>query len=164
MPPRLILAASALLALAAAGPASAEETTGAASPAPGAPLAGQTDVFVGRVRQAIKDHDLALFENELIDWDGARPRTRRLTLFQIRGCLGRSVKTIAVEDLPKASPDQPLIPAGYRTNMPVTNLLRIEFAEQSASPEETPACVFMLAKKPPDSFRIVLVLPAPPAP
>lgn len=118
--------------------------------------------FVAKVRAAIVGHDLAYFENTLVDWDGARKRTQRLTLFQIRECFGRPIKTVALEPL-KPDPAVPLIPEGYRTNLPVTHLLRIAFDEQHAA-DETPACVFMLSKDPKASYRMVLVLPDAPPP
>ena len=118
--------------------------------------------FVEIVRTAISHHDIDVFENHLIDWDGARMRTRRLTLFQVRECFGRPVQSIALEDLPKATPDDPLIPDGYKSNRPVTNLLRIVFDEPDQAPGEMPACVFMLSKDPIASYKIAIILPTTP--
>ncbi len=147
------------------GAARADDDT--AHPGPGgrsdlAKVAATDDAFVARVRAAIADHDLGYFEKTLVDWDGARKRTQRLTLFQIRECFGRPVKSIALERL-IPDPDAPLVPDGYRTNRPVTHLLRIAF-EEAHAPGETPACVFMLSKDPNTTFRMALVLPKDAAP
>ncbi len=118
--------------------------------------------FVARVRAAVRDRDVAPFEKDLVDWDGARMRTRRLTLFQIRECFGRPVKSVSVEDLPKDAASEPLVSEGFRTNAPVTNLLRIEFDEPDHAPAETPACVFLLSKDKASSYKIALILPVAP--
>ena len=114
------------------------------------------DEIVVRIRAAVVERDLDYFEKRLVDWDGARKRTQRLTLFQIRECFGRPIKSVALEPL-KPDPDVPLVPDGYRTNLPVTHLLHIVFEEQHA-PDETPSCVFMLSKDPSATYRMALVL------
>ena len=158
----------------AAGPVIADGANGAtdrgaspvaASPAP-APtetgVSGSDDAVIASVRKAVVDHDLDFFDKRLVDWDGARKRTQRLTLFQIRECFGRPIKSVGLEPL-KPDPAAPLVPEGYRTNLPVTHLLRIAFDEQHG-PDETPACVFMLSKDAKASYRMALVLPTAPPP
>ena len=115
------------------------------------------DDIAFEIRKAIVDHNLDFFEKRLVDWDGARKRTQRLTLFQIRECFGRPIKSVRLELL-KPDPAAPLVPDGYRTNIPVTHLLRIAFDEQHA-PDETPSCVFMLSKDPDSTWHMALVLP-----
>ena len=145
----------------AGGPLLAE----GAADAPGAAAAASVstdDALVAKVRTAVANHDLDFFDKSLVDWDGARKRTQRLTLFQIRECFGRPIKSVGIEPL-KPDPSAPLVPDGYRTNLPVTHLLRIAFDEQHA-PDESPACVFMLSKDAKASYRMVLVLPTAPPP
>ena len=120
------------------------------------------EAFIATMRKAVADHDLDFFDKHLIDWDGARKRTQRLTLFQIRECFGRPIKSIGLEPL-KPDPAAPLVPEGYRTNLPVTHLLRIAFDEQHPA-GENPSCVFMLSKDPSASYRMVLVLSTTPSP
>lgn len=139
----------------AAGAARSEAATVAASPV-------TDDDLIAKVRAAFANHDLDFFEQHLVEWEGARKRTRRLTLFQIRECFGRPIKSAGLEPL-KPDPTAPLVPEGYRTNLPVTHLLRVVFDERHA-PGETPSCVFMLSKDPKASYRMVLVLPTAPPP
>ena len=73
-------------------------------------------------------------------------------MFQVRECFGRQIKSVGLEPL-KPDPTTPLVPDGYRTNLPVTHLLRIAFDEQHA-PDENPSCVFMLSKDPTASYRM----------
>ncbi len=154
----------------AGGPLLAEGATGApVAPSAAAPAAAPAvaststdDAMIAKVRKAVANRDLDFFEKTFVDWDGARKRTQRLTLFQIRECFGRPIKSVGLEPL-KPDPSAPLVPEGYRTNLPVTHLLRIAFDEQHA-PDESPACVFMLSKDPKASYRMVLVLPTAPSP
>ena len=152
---RTAATAAVLLALAASS-GQAQGVAGAGS--------AKADDLVGRVRTAVDNHDLDLFENHLIEWEGVRKRTRRLTLFQIRECFGRKIKSVAIAPLPKATPDAPLVPEGYKTSLPVTDLLRIDFDEPDHAPGETPACVFMLSKDAAAGYRMAIVLPTAPPP
>ena len=152
-----------VLADGASAPSPSEANPASANaPATSAPVPVGDEAFIGTVRKAVADHDLEFFDKHLIDWDGARKRTQRLTLFQIRECFGRPIKSVGLEPL-KPDPAAPLVPEGYRTNLPVTHLLRIAFDEQHAA-GENPSCVFMLSKDPGASYRMVLVLSTAPPP
>ena len=146
----------------AAGTPGAPDVSAAPVAAPAVPASATDDDLIAKVRAALANRDLDFFDKGLVDWDGARKRTQRLTLFQIRECFGRPIKSVGLEPL-KADPATPLVPDGYRTNLPVTHLLRIAFDEQHG-PDESPACVFMLSKDPKASYRMVLVLPNAPPP
>lgn len=150
------------LACACTGPVLADGTPAAPERSAALAVPATEGDLVAKVRAALANRDLDFFEKNLIDWDGARKRTQRLTLFQIRECFGRPIKSVGLEPL-KADPATPLVPDGYRTNLPVTHLLRIAFDEQHG-PDESPACVFMLSKDPKASYRMVLVLPTAPPP
>lgn len=158
----IAIASGPVLADGAAGSPGAAVPAKSAAAAASATAPATDDDFVAKVRKAVVDHDLDFFDKVLVDWDGARKRTQRLTLFQIRECFGRPIKSVGLEPL-KPDPAAPLVPEGYRTNLPVTHLLRIAFDERHG-PEETPACVFMLSKDPKMSYRMVLVLPTAPPP
>ena len=135
-----------------------------AEPQAAAPTAAdpQAAAFADRVRGALTQHDLDFFENQLVNWDGVRARQRRLTLFQIRECFSRPIKDVSVEPL-KSEADTPLVPAGFKTNMPVTHLLRVTFDEPGSGKEDQPACVFMLSRVQ-ASYRIALILSTAPHP
>src|SRR5215471_20260860 len=90
--------------IAAVGPAGATDTS--APPAKGtegqafaSALPGQRDELIAYVVHALNTHDLDAIDR-LVEWDGARPLRRRMTLYQIRYNFGRPIKSAVVEAFP----------------------------------------------------------------
>ena len=163
-PIQAALAAAWLACLIGAPPAHADDAHPGTPAGAGATEAAapQAAAFADRVRLALNNHDLDFFENQVVNWDGVRPRQRRLTLFQIRECFARPIKDVSVEPL-KRDASTPLVPEGFKTNMAVTDLLRVTFDEPKSDKQDQPACVFMLSREP-TRFRIALILSTAPHP
>ncbi|MFO1074490.1 MAG: hypothetical protein U1E17_17755 [Geminicoccaceae bacterium] len=118
------------------------------------------DQLVTTVRQALLEHDLAVFD-ELVNWDGATKMKRRLVTYQMRYGFGRPIRSIALEPFPataQATLDQE---GRFKTNMPVSQQLRVVFDEPDTASGHPPTALFLVGRQD-DAYRIALVVPVKP--
>ena len=155
-----IVLAAALTAVASAAPAD-EPTTAAASatgaqilPAP--PLPARSDELVAYVTRALNAHDIDAMDR-LVEWQGARPVRRRMTLYQIRYNFGRPIKSVAVEPFPADGFHDAGAELNLKPNLPVVERLRVVFDEPAGPQGEEPASVFLLGRED-GVYRISLLL------
>lgn len=152
--------AGALRLLAAAGLAGAlglSAARAAEAPAPAAPLPSQPDEVVSYVTKALAAHDLDAFER-IVEWKGARPIRKRMTLSQIRYSFGRPIKSATVEPFPADGFQRAKDMLDLDPNMPVTEQLKVVFDEPVGVEGGTqPTSVFLLGKED-GRYRIGLLL------
>jgi hypothetical protein len=139
-------------------PASTAET--ARAQASSDPLPARPNELVAYVTHALMAHDLDAFDR-LVEWEGARPVRRRMTLYQLRYNFGRPIKSAAVESFPPDGLGDARALLNLKPNLPVTERLRVVFDEPPGADGEEPASVFLLGKKD-GVYRISLLLGAPP--
>ena len=132
----------------------------AAGGAQAAPLPTTDDQLVGTVRQALLDHDLAVFD-ELVNWDGASTMKRRLVTYQMRYGFGRPIRSIGLEPFPETAQRTLDQEGTFKTNMPVTQQLRIVFDEPDTRYGHPPTALFLIGRQD-DAYRIALVVPVKP--
>jgi hypothetical protein len=162
---RLWAIAAITAAIAVAGPELAIDkpaapAKGADAQASASPLPGQSDELIAYVTHALKSHDLDAIDR-LIEWEGARPIRRRMTLYQIRYNFGRPIKSAAVEPFPVDGLSDAKAELNLKPNLPVTERLRIVFDEPSGPDGDAPASVFLLGKEN-GIYRVALLLAAGP--
>lgn len=147
------LAAAGLFGLMGVAAAPAAE-----APAPAAaPLPSQPDEVVTYVTNALTTHDLDAFER-IVEWKGARPIRKRMTLSQIRYSFGRPIKSATVEPFPTDGFQRAKDMLDLDPNMPVTEQLKVVFDEPVGVEGGTqPTSVFLLGKED-GRYRIGLLL------
>jgi hypothetical protein len=101
-------------------------------------------------------HDLDAMDR-LVEWDGARPVRRRMTLYQIRYNFGRPIKSVQVEPFPPDGLQDARAQLNLKPNLPVTERLRVVFDEPAGPDGELPASVFLLGREN-GVYRISLLL------
>jgi hypothetical protein len=160
---RLGAIAALTAALVVAGPALATDTP--AAPAGGtdaqasaSPLPGQSAELIAYVTLALNTHNLDAIDR-LVEWEGARPIRRRMTLYQIRYNFGRPIKSVAVEPFPAGGLRDAKAELNLKPNLPVTERLRVVFDEPTGPDGEAPTSVFLLGKEN-GVYRIALLLAA----
>ncbi len=139
-----------------APPAAAAPNAQALAPS----LPTRPDELVAYVTHALNTHDLDAIDR-LVEWEGARPYRRRMTLFQIRYNFGRPIKSAAVEPFPADGLSDAKTELNLKPNLPVTQRLRVVFDEPAGPNGEEPAGVFLLGKEN-GVYRISLLLAAGP--
>jgi hypothetical protein len=148
----------ALLALAFAAPAAAEAPSKAVEGAKtdSFRLPSNPEELVAYVKQAVASHDLEAFDR-LVEWRGATPLRRRMTLHQIRYTFGRPIRTATVEAFPDDGLEEAKNVLALQPNLPVTDRLRIVFDEGATPSGDDPASVLLLGKED-GVYRISLLL------
>ena len=154
---RLPVVAAVAAALAAAAPAGSATAEAQASVER---LPQASKELADYVSHALEAHDLDAFDR-LVEWEGARPVRRRMTLYQIRYNFGRPIKSAVVEPIPPDGLGDAHALLSLKPNLPVTERLRVTFDEPPGPSGEQPACVFLLGKED-GVYRISLLLGAPP--
>ena len=163
---RLFAIAAAVTTLAAAEPTLAVDApvslaAGAANDQrPAHSLPADPDELVAYVSHALNAHDLDAFDR-LVEWEGARPIRRRMTLYQIRYNFGRPIKSATVEAFPPDGLEDAKAELNLKPNLPVTRRLRVVFDEPAGPNGEQPASIFLLGEKD-GAYRISLLLGSPP--
>lgn len=149
---------AALRLLAAAGLLGLSAAQAAEGPAPAAaPLPSRPDEVVTYVTNALNAHDLDAFER-IVEWKGARPIRKRMTLSQIRYSFGRPIKSAVVEPFPADGFKQAKEMLDLDPNMAVTEQLKVVYDEPVGVEGGTqPTSVFLLGKED-GRYRIGLLL------
>ena len=159
---RRLAIAAAVAAIATAGPALADEPPASlAAATPNAQvltrsLPGRSDELIAYVTRALNTHDLDAMDR-LVEWDGARPVRRRMTLYQIRYNFGRPIKSVKVEPFPPDGLQDAQAQLNLKPNLPVTERLRVVFDEPAGPDGDEPASVFLLGREN-GVYRISLLL------
>ena len=149
------LVAVASTALADQPKTAAASATGAqSSPAP--PLPSRSDELVAYVTRALNAHDIDAMDR-LVEWQGARPVRRRMTLYQIRYNFGRPIKSVAVEPFPADGLQDAGAELNLKPNLPVAEELRVVFDEPAGPQGEVPASVFLIGRED-GVYRISLLI------
>jgi len=120
------------------------------------PLPGQRDELIAYVVHALNTHDLDAIDR-LVEWEGARPLRRRMTLYQIRYNFGRPIKSATVEAFPADGFSDAKAELNLKPNLLVTERLRVVFDEPMGPNGELPVSVFLLGKEN-GVYRISLLL------
>jgi len=159
---RLSTIAAAVAAIAIAGPALADQPPASLpAAAPNAQvgtssLPGRPDELIAYVTRALNAHDLDAMDR-LVEWEGARPVRRRMTLYQIRYNFGRPIKSVQVEPFPPNGLQDAQTQLDLKPNLPVTERLRVVFDEPAGPDGDQPAGVFLLGRTV-GVYRISLLL------
>ncbi|GJD51878.1 hypothetical protein OPKNFCMD_4637 [Methylobacterium crusticola] len=155
---RLAVAGVAAALLGAAAPARAQQDPSAAAEASAeAALPSRPEDLVAYVTKALRAHDTAAFER-LVNWTGARPQRRRLTLYQIRYSFGRPIRSADLEAFPADGLAEAEGRGTLKANMPVTEQLRVVFDEPPGEAGDRPASVFLVGREA-GVYRIALLVP-----
>lgn len=148
-----LLAAAGLVGTLVLSAAQAAESTAPAA----APLPSQPDEVVSYVTKALTAHDIDAFER-IVEWKGARPVRKRMTLSQIRYSFGRPIKSATVEPFSADGFKRAKDMLDLDPNMAVTEQLKVVFDEPVGVEGGTqPTSVFLLGKED-GRYRIGLLL------
>lgn len=142
--------------LMAAGLLGVSAARAAETPVPAA-LPTQPSEVVAYVTTALTTHDIDAFER-IVEWKGARPIRKRMTLSQIRYSFGRPIKSATVEPFPADGFKRAKDMLDLDPNMAVTEQLKVVFDEPVGVEGGTqPTSVFLLGKED-GRYRIGLLL------
>ena len=125
--------------------------------AAGTKLPSDAQSMAAEIRSAIEARDYARFE-ELVLWKGVGKIKKRVVAFQIRRGLGRQVESVTLESLDQSSVQKMLADGRHKLNMPVSQKVRVVYAEAAINAAgKKPTSVFLIGKHE-DAYRIGLVV------
>ncbi|MEZ5824947.1 MAG: hypothetical protein R3C97_09450 [Geminicoccaceae bacterium] len=122
-----------------------------------AELPKDADGMLADIRGAIEARDYERFE-ELVLWKDVGKIKGRVVAFQIRRGLGRAVESISLEPVSQEAIDRMLADGRHKINMPVTEKIRVVYAEPpNEKTGKKPTSVFLVGKHK-DAYRIGVVV------
>jgi len=122
-----------------------------------AELPSDAEAMVAEIRSAIEAKDYERFE-ELVLWKDVGKIKKRVVAFQIRRGLGREIESVSLEGLDQNSVQKMLADGRHKLNMPVSQKVRVVYAEAAINDSgKKPTSVFLIGKHN-DAYRIGVVV------
>ena len=125
--------------------------------AAGSTLPGNAQTMAAEIRSAIEASDYQRFE-ELVLWRNVGKIKKRVVAFQIHRGLGREVESVTLEGLDQNALHKMLADGRHRLNMPVSQKVRVVYAEAAINESgKKPTAVFLIGKHN-NAYRIGLIV------